>query len=357
MMDLSHKGEHEQGLIGSIGRRHPVAARILRRWRVLTGGASVGDDQRRTLVACSGGVDSVALGVVLSLVRVKPVIAHVTHDIRSSTETQRDADHVQAFAEQLGCGFVHRSVRVADVAGNLERNARHARYHSLEEMAIETGCRFIATGHQAEDQAETVLMNLMRGAGVRGLGGIGELRRLDACTLVRPMLTVRRAQIEELCAQAGVGYVHDGTNDDQSFTRNRVRHTLIPMLESVREDAIDRVVESAANCRDAADLVSGLVDDEYERWERVVDGIECTRIHARGLTRPVFDGVIRRVVIELNRGTGLDRVARRGVLSVIRAVRSASTERSVHRVGPICVDVSVHTVQITVAVETGERDE
>ncbi|MBL4592106.1 MAG: tRNA lysidine(34) synthetase TilS [Phycisphaerales bacterium] len=352
-MDLSHQPNHESGSLMTIGRKHPVAARILRRWRLLSGGAGVPDTARRTVVACSGGVDSVGLAVVLSLVKPKPVIAHITHDIRSEEETHKDLAHVRNLAEQLGCRFVHRSVRVAGMDGNLEGNARDARYKALDAIANETGCGYIAIGHQGDDQAETVLMHLLRGAGVHGLGGIREQRTLANSMVIRPMLSVRRAEIEKLCTQANVSYRHDPTNDDQSLTRNRIRHSLIPMLESIREDAVDRLIDSSGNCRDAAAVISGLIDEEYRLWDQDCEGISCARSHARTIEAPVFAGVLRKHVLIANQGAGLDSMPRRSVLDVLRSIRTDSTDPTDHRVGPLVVRVRAHTIYVSISRETG----
>ncbi len=344
-VDLSRPCQSEGPVNARIGRRHHVAARILRRWRVLSGGSVVDDARRRSVVACSGGADSVGLAVALAMVTPRPVIAHIVHDIRSAEEAEGDGRFVEQIAKQLGCDFVCESVCVAQALGNLEANARDARYAALERIAVQTGCSYVVTGHHAEDQAETVLMRLLRGAGVRGLGGIPERRVLGEAVVIRPMLGIRRAEIEGLCLDAGVGWRHDRTNDDLLFVRNRIRHTVIPMLTELRADAVDRIGTSAASCRDAAGVIDELVAEEMERWERVGDGIRCTREQGRAMDGVVFDGVLRAFVRQVG-GGGLDGMSRRSVEAAHCAVVSGATDSTEHRVGPVVVEVTAHTIVV-----------
>lgn len=348
-MDLSHNEQQGVEGVGRIGRKHPIAARILRRWRTLTGGSSVCDEDRRTVVACSGGADSVALALVLASVNPKPLIAHISHDIRSGVEVEADRVFVEELSERLGCAFAHESVRVVARDGNLEENARDARYAALLRIAEAHGCSYIATGHHADDQAETVLMNLLRGSGVRGLGGVPEQRAIGRVRVVRPALGVRRRELEALCSQAAVGFQHDSTNDDHGLLRNRVRADLIPMLEAIRDDAIDRIGDAASNCVDAQSVLTAAVDDEWSKWTKLEDGIERDRANARLLLGAVFDGIIRRFVVERADGVGLDSLNARSMRSAYEGVLSDSTESRIYRVGAVVVDVTAHRIRIGLA--------
>jgi tRNA(Ile)-lysidine synthase len=353
-MDLSQSGQLGVEGVGRIGRKHPIAARILRRWRALTGGSGVADEHRRTVVACSGGADSVALALVLASVNPKPMIAHITHDIRAEDEVERDRVFVERLSEHLGCTFAHESVRVIDRDGNLEENARDARYTALLRIAQADGCPFIATAHHADDQAETVLMNLVRGSGVRGLGGIPDERSLGSVRVVRPALGVRRGELESLCEEAGAGYRHDPTNDDVEMLRNRVRADLLPMLESIRADAIERIGDAATNCVDAQRVIARAVDDEWARWTRAGDGIERDRGAGRSLLGAVFDGILRRFVIEHADGRGLDSLSSRSVRAAYEGVVSDSTEARNYRVGVVVVDVTAHRIRLEMATERSD---
>ncbi len=331
----------------AIGRDHPVVASILRRWRELTGGRGVRDAQRRTLVACSGGADSLALAAALACVSPRPVLGHVLHDLRDPEPAGADRDAVAAVARALGCGFAERSVFVRSLPGNDERNARHARYRALRDMAIESGCPFIATGHHADDQLETLLMHLMRGAGVRGMRGVRASRRLEGATIVRPMLAVTRAEIEGLCDDAGLAWRHDHTNDDHGYLRNRIRHTLTPVMREIEPDIARRAAGLAQACGQVSDLLTALAHErllatgepsgDARAWERDRLGEQPDALLAE-LLRLYADRALG--------GRGADTLTRRAIAACVGAIKSDGTDPVVHRVGPMVVTVTAHRVRI-----------
>lgn len=337
-----------------IQRDHPTVARILRRWRELTGGRRVRDEDRRTLVACSGGADSVALAVALATVTPKPVLGHVVHDIRDAAIAGADRDSVEQLAGRLGCGFAERAVFVHDEPGNLEANARRARYPALSAMAGEHGCRFVATGHHADDQLETVLMHLMRGTGIRGLRGVLATRPLGEVEVVRPMLEVTREEIEQLCTTAGLSWRHDHTNDDHAHLRNRIRHTLTPTLKRIEPDIARRASGLASACAQVAQLLSSLVDERLMpgadidggnwSWER-----EDLRAQEDALLAELLRVYAQRVCL----GSGMDTMGREQIDACVGAIKSEETDPSTHRVGPMVVHINAHRVRIEPA---GEQD-
>jgi len=331
-----------------ISRNHPVTARILRRWRELSGGRSVRDGDRRTVVACSGGADSVALSAVLAMVEPKAIIAHVVHDIRDDGSAIGDRDAVEGLAGALGCAFVERRVEVKDLRGNLEHNARTARYGALCEMAEEVGAAFVATGHHGDDQLETVLMHLMRGTGVRGMGGVSPIREMGAIKILRPMLGVTRAEIEGLCADAGLGWRHDHTNDDLGYLRNRIRHEVIPVLRAIEPDVALRASSLAGACRATSEVIERVVregvvaqaDQSDGRWIWPRDAL-------RGAPEAVLCEVMFVYVREVLGGVGSDSINRRVIEPVVRSIKSDGTDPHVYRVGPIVVHVDAGSVAIS----------
>lgn len=204
------------------------------------------------LCALSGGADSMYLlcrlleGAAAGGYAVRA--AHYNHRLRETA--QRDERFVRDWCRRLGVpltvgsGDVAR--RAAELGLGLEETARDMRYAFLRETAQREGCALIATGHQAGDNAETVLMNLIRGCGLTGLSGIPERR--DG--LIRPMLALTRAEIEAYLAARGVPHVEDESNGDLSYTRNRVRRRLLPLLEELNPRA---AVHIAAGARRAAE--------------------------------------------------------------------------------------------------------
>jgi len=334
----------ERGIL----RNHPASARILRRWRELTGGKVVRDSDRRTVVACSGGADSVALAVVLACVEPKPTLVHVVHDIRDDGSAEVDRDAVKGLAVQLGCQFDERSVLVKALGGNLESNAREARYAALCDMAAKAGAGYIATGHHSDDQLETVLMNLIRGSGVRGMSGVSPKREMGTVHVVRPMLEVTREEIEVLCGLAGASWQHDHTNDDEGYLRNRVRHSVIPVLKEVEPDIALRASGLARSSRETSEVLGNLIDDQIASaavrkgtewaWER-----EFLRVQPAACLGELLFVYVREVLS----GVGADSIGRRAIDGVIRGIKSDATDPRVHRVGPIVVHVRAREVVIS----------
>jgi tRNA(Ile)-lysidine synthase len=166
--------------------------------------------------------------------------------------------------------------RLAGEAGdNLEARAREERYRWLASVARRHGAAWVATGHTANDQAETVLHRLLRGTGLAGLRGIAPRRPLaEGVELVRPLLSVTRAEVLGYLAELGQAHRHDASNDDLRFTRNRLRHELLPQLE---EHYNPRVVEVL--CRLAGQAAEAF-EDEEARAEALLRATELPRAGA-----------------------------------------------------------------------------
>jgi tRNA(Ile)-lysidine synthase len=190
----------------------------------------------RVLVAVSGGPDSLCLLHALSRPPEPFSIAgvcaaHVEHGLRGD-DSQADADFVTRFCDERGIPCLVRHLDIAAEAArdnqSIQLAAREARYRFLEEAADAFSCDLIATAHTANDQEETVLLNILRGTGLTGLKGIPERRG----RIVRPLLGVSRADIEAYCAAHGLEPRRDASNADPShYLRNRIRLELLPMLE------------------------------------------------------------------------------------------------------------------------------
>lgn len=291
-------------------------AAILRDWRRLTGGARVRDGERRTLAACSGGADSTALALALHAAGALAGLAHVVHDLRPEAEALADRDAVRALAAELGVAFLERRVRAAGEAGRagrgLEAAARRGRYAALAAMAAEAGCPFAATAHQAEDQLETIVMRLARGAGPRGLAGIPARRRLGSLVVVRPCLGVRRGELEALCDRAGVAPRVDATNEDRGYARNAVRAVVMPELERLYPGTASRTSELSRRMRQVEAAI---------RWaaRRLAAGGMPGRAGLAGAPRAVAHAVLRDAAIA--RGAGPDRLGWRTGDAIVRAVR------------------------------------
>ncbi|HUQ40620.1 MAG TPA: tRNA lysidine(34) synthetase TilS [Acidimicrobiales bacterium] len=195
----------------------------------------------RLTCAVSGGADSLALLVLAADTGCEVTAVHVDHGLRVGSADE--ADVVRDAAAQFGASF--RAERVAvDQGPNLEARARAARYAVLPDD--------VATGHTADDQAETVLLNLLRGSGLDGQAGMRPGPR-------HPILGLRRSETHVLCDAAGLTPVVDITNDDTAFRRNAVRHDLLPLLDRIAgRDVAALLARQSSLVRDDVDLLADL---------------------------------------------------------------------------------------------------
>jgi tRNA(Ile)-lysidine synthase len=177
------------------------------------------------VVACSGGPDSLALLALATAAGLAPIAVYVDHGLRVASVD--DARVVAHAAAQLG--VASRSVAVHVEPGpNLEARARDARYDALERVRTEVGAEVVLVGHTVDDQAETVLLHLLRGSASRGLGGMAVRRD----TVVRPLLGLRRSDTEAVCAALGFTPARDAMNDDAAFRRVWIRAEVLPALSA-----------------------------------------------------------------------------------------------------------------------------
>jgi tRNA(Ile)-lysidine synthase len=202
------------------------------------------------LVAVSGGADSVALLDVLCALRgqldLTLTAVHVHHGLRP--EADLEADAVRRLCDDLAvvCHVERVTVKQAPPWDGLEAESRRARHAAWERVAGAVGAARVATGHTADDQAETVLMRLLQGAGPRGLGGIAPARG----RLISPLIETRRDAIVEHLRSRGLAWIEDPTNRDARFLRNRIRHDLLPfMAELTGASVVEALCRSAAAAR------------------------------------------------------------------------------------------------------------
>jgi tRNA(Ile)-lysidine synthase len=186
----------------------------------------------RGIVAVSGGADSVALlWAMHELGGFDLHVAHVNHQLRGE-ESDTDEGLVKELAARLQLPF-HTVKRPLSADTAIEASARAARYQWLQELARELGCHWIATGHTRDDQVETLLHHLIRGTGLDGLHGIDARRDLgNDGNLIRPLLGVTHAQNLDYLSRIPQPHREDASNRDPRFTRNRIRHELVPLLKT-----------------------------------------------------------------------------------------------------------------------------
>jgi tRNA(Ile)-lysidine synthase len=212
-------------------------------------------------VAVSGGADSLALLHALrTLARTRDwrlEVVTVDHGMRPGSAA--DAAFVVDHAKALGLGAHHVTVAAAGLDAHRgagpEGTARAARYRALAESAAEAGCRFVATGHTMDDQAETVLLQLLRGAGPDGLGAMA----VRDGWLLRPLLDVRRSETRACCRALDLAWREDPSNADQRLLRNAVRLRVLPLLEELRPGSTRTLARTAGLARSERDWLDPIV--------------------------------------------------------------------------------------------------
>lgn len=210
----------------------------------------------RLLVAVSGGADSVALLCALQKLGYATMeVAHCNFQLRGA-ESDRDEDFVRRLCARMDVPLhVQRfdTAAYAKAQGvSIEMAAREMRYEWFERLRQERGCACVAVAHHREDQAETVLLNLLRGTGLRGLAGM----RPRNGHVVRPMLSVPKAGIDEFLKQQGQEFVTDSTNLQDLYARNRIRHQVLPLLRQLNPAAIDNLLTTSENLAEAEKMYS-----------------------------------------------------------------------------------------------------
>jgi tRNA(Ile)-lysidine synthase len=262
------------------------------------------------VVAVSGGPDSVALARALVKQERKTVgklvIAHLNHQLRGP-ESDTDEAFVAAMVASFRTSYPRElelrceRMDVASLAkregGNLENVGRRLRYEWLAQVAVQEGLSLVATGHSADDQAETILHRLLRGTGLKGLRGIASRRHLaSSVILMRPLLEITRADMLRYLEEEGQSYRQDSSNQDLRYMRNRIRHELLPQLVEQYNPALVSIL-----CR----LAKGA--DELFQWQEaeaasVLAKAECARAgHVIVLNRPILEKTPRHLLREMFR--------------------------------------------------------
>ena len=248
----------------------------------------------RILCAVSGGADSMCLLHLLHSRGRDVVAAHFEHGIRGE-ESLRDAAFVQSWCREQGipCVTGHGDVPAyARKKGmSLEEAARTLRYRFLEETAEAQSCDYIATAHNGDDNVETVLLNLTRGAGALGLRGIPARRG----KIIRPLLGVSRREIEDYLKENAVPHVEDSRNQSDDYSRNRIRHRVTPVLRELNPGLHVAVGRTARLLAQDEDCLSGLAQDFIDRF---YDGESLPTEELSALHGAVASRVIRRLCRE-----------------------------------------------------------
>lgn len=209
---------------------------------------------KTVVVAVSGGADSLSLLLAVDelknrdKLKLRIVAAHFNHHLRGE-ESNEDEAFIRSIAAErkIELAVDHSKLHLQ---ANIEQNARIERYDFLQKTAVNINAQAVLTAHTVNDQAETFLLNLIRGSGARGLSGMRPVRKLGdtepPILLLRPLLSwAYRADTESYCQEIGIDYRSDTMNDDESFTRVRIRKILLPLLKDFNPKIVERLAETA----------------------------------------------------------------------------------------------------------------
>ena len=252
----------------------------------------------RLVVAYSGGLDSTVLIHALAVSRdahATPVLAvHVDHGLNDDSASW--SRHCESLANSLDIEFVGIKVDVdVDSGQGTEAAAREARYNAFRSLVREGD--WLLSAHHKDDQAETLLLNLMRGSGPSGLAGIGEIQPFAVAWLVRPLLSVSRSELQNYATEHELTWIDDPSNEDRRFDRNYLRHEVMPGLEQRWPDVASRLRRSALLASEAATLLDQLADSDFRNLGERPDRLALDKL--RELPPERQRTVVRYVVREL----------------------------------------------------------
>lgn len=247
----------------------------------------------------SGGADSVTLLHILLSLRqegaIKTLVAvHVNHSLRGE-ESKRDQQFVETLCRKWDVPLYVEQHNVAKLAAQqgkgLEEVGRELRYAAFQKAAQKYPCYRIATAHNADDNAETLLLHLCRGSGLHGSAGIPPVRG----NIIRPLITCTREEIETYCVEQGLTYVIDSTNADITYARNRVRHAVMPQLREINPKAIDAITRFIEQVRQTNRFLDKLIDKAVAD-SKLTDPDTYCRKTLLSLEEPIRSGSICRIV-------------------------------------------------------------
>lgn len=219
------------------------------------------NEEDKILVAVSGGPDSISLLNILYELGYNICTAHVNHGLRENAEN--DEKYVTKFCKAKDIPCFIKKVKLKEIESDMttEELGRKIRYEFFDEIMKQENCTKIATAHNANDNAETVLMNMIRGTGLSGLKGIDISRN----KIVRPLLEITRSEIEEYCQSENLNPCHDESNDETIYTRNKIRLELIPYIEkNINSNIVNNINRMAEIISGEEEYIKRQVDNAYE---------------------------------------------------------------------------------------------
>ena len=321
---------------------HRFVRNLITEWRLL----ELPFKDETIIVAVSGGADSLSLLLAIDDLRKRKkldlrfIVAHFDHNLRG--ESRSDFDFVTRFAAERGFEVAHGEWH-RQAAGNLEQAARDARYEFLLQTAENLNAGYVLTAHTMNDQAETLMINLIRGSGTAGLGGMAPIRVLKSDSgrtatddevpflpferasvkLVRPLLNwAKRRDTENFCLENKVDFRRDPMNEDLNFRRVWVRKILIPMLQEANPKIVETLCQTAEMLRSAPISLANIRDPHLPEWP-ATGNLDLK--HLRTLDRPHLFLVLRDW-IKIHRGN-LRGIGHKHVEAIEKLIHSTKSGR------------------------------
>ena len=297
-----------------------------RRMLEVLGVPLAGDAPEGIVVGFSGGADSAALLHFLAVdMRLCSRITalHVNHMLRGD-EAERDERFCRDFCSARGIAFEAVHINIAEISGGVavEETARNERYRALTDCAARHGAKYIALAHTETDNAETLIFNIVRGSGLKGACGIPASRPCGIFTIIRPLLTCTRAETEEYCRENGIDYVTDATNSDTHYTRNFIRHEILPRLRRINPAAEDSLGNLCALLSRDSDFIEG-------EAQRFFASLADRRTAAIAALAELHEAVRTRVLARMYHAAGggdIDSLHIRAVCDIMSGGTGAKTE-------------------------------
>lgn len=279
------------------------------------------------LIGLSGGPDSVCLLTILNKLKhelgVHLSAAYIDHGLRPD-ETPYEIDFCRDLCNSLGMPFITRSIDVKSYVKerklNKQEAARELRYRVLNEIAAETAANKIALGHNAGDQAETIVMRLFRGTGPSGLSGIPPVRR----HIIRPLIEVERIEIEKFLEDEGMGFVIDSSNLKHEYLRNKIRHLIIPAIKNINRDITKTLSRTADIFRDEERYFEIIVTKTMMRLitRKTDKTIELFLGPLEAMDTVILRRVLRRAIDETKGLHGISFIHIEEIISLIKSGKS-----------------------------------
>lgn len=302
----------------------------------------------RVLAAVSGGADSVCLLYLLDELKeelgIELFVVHVNHGLRGK-EADEDEAYVRELCHRLGLHFhaYHKDIKeIATLGGmSLEEAGRKVRYDAFVEECQRLDCNKVAVAHHMNDTAETMLFHLIRGSGLRGLSGIPAKRALgEKITVIRPLLGVKREEIESYLAAKQITFCVDQTNLENDYSRNKLRNQVIPFLQKeLNEGVIEHIAKTAAYFNEINEYINHNIDSVYLKYVNAmeVDGREDIKLSSAVLEEhPVIQKELIRRILEQMLPKGLKDI-NAGHVEQIRELLSNGVGKRVNLPGGLLV--------------------